>query len=763
MYRISYGAPRPFDVDLDALDDVALVGLQMHANEWFARRARVLLQERGAGARALESLRALLLRHPEERVRLRALWTLYAVGGLDAASMRAAQRDPSPALRAWCLQLGLERPGALAGFEHLPAAADPDPLVRLYAAAGLQRLPLEERWELASRLAAHGEDAGEPNLPHVLWYGAAELVEADPERALLLARACAIPLFAEHTARRAAELKDGLEPCVRAIGDETEPTRRAALFTGLERALAGMRDAAAPPSWPRVRAELEQDPALAPRLAAIALAFGEVNDAGALARTLADPDAPRAEREQALAALLRVADPGLAPLCHELLQDAGLAGPALRALAALGDAATPARVLAAWGGLDAGLRRDAASALAGRAAWADELLSALERGELARSELSASAVRSIQSHGDPELDRRAAALFGTLRSTPAEKATRIAELKAEFPAEVLAAADLPRGRALFAETCAKCHRLFGSGGDIGPDLTGSNRADLGYLLHNLVDPSAEVGRDYLATVAWLSDGRVVSGLLRSQTPSAVTLCTESETLVLSRGEIEELVASELSTMPEGLLDGLDKHARRDLFAYLGSPSQVPRRLQPGEERELFDGATLAGWIGDPALWSVEGGEIVGRSAGLAENAFLRSEALLADFRLTLAVRLAGDAGNGGIQFRSRELAGGDVAGYQADIGPGYWATLYEEHGRGPLAQAAVPPPLRPGDWNTYSITAVGTRIRLELNGTRTVDLDDSQAAHAAREGILALQLHAGGPTEIRFRDLRLELDPKLED
>jgi hypothetical protein len=97
-----------------------------------------------------------------------------------------------------------------------------------------------------------------------------------------------------------------------------------------------------------------------------------------------------------------------------------------------------------------------------------------------------------------------------------------------------------------------------------------------------------------------------------------------------------------------------------------------------------------------------------------------------------------------------------VSGYQADIGPGWWGKLYEEHGRGLLVDVSAEEHLRRGDWNDYEILAIGGRLRLRLNGVTCVDLEDPQGA---RSGILALQLHSGGPTEVRFRGFELELDP----
>ncbi len=312
------------------------------------------------------------------------------------------------------------------------------------------------------------------------------------------------------------------------------------------------------------------------------------------------------------------------------------------------------------------------------------------------------------------------------------------------------------GRAVFAKTCAQCHVLFGTGGNVGPELTGSNRGDLDYLLANVYDPSALIGKDYQAHVVATKDGRVLTGIVRSEDQDAITLVTANETLVVPKGEVEERPTSEASMMPEGLWANLPDHEVRSLLAYLASPAQVPALATPDTARALFNGRDLAGWIGDPKLWAVEGGEIVGRTAGIGHNAFLRSDLAAADFRLTLQVKLVANEGNSGIQFRSQALPEGEVKGYQADVGPGWWGKLYEENGRGMLWDKSGEPAVKAGEWNTYEVVAIGPRIRTSINGHPCVDLDDPTGA---RRGIIAFQLHAGGPTEVRFKDISLELDP----
>ena len=140
--------------------------------------------------------------------------------------------------------------------------------------------------------------------------------------------------------------------------------------------------------------------------------------------------------------------------------------------------------------------------------------------------------------------------------------------------------------------------------------------------------------------------------------------------------------------------------------------------------------------------------------GLRKNEFLVSDFEASNFRLSLEVKLLGNRGNSGVQFRSRALTNGSVEGYQADIGAGWWGKLYEEHGRGLLWDKSGEVHLKSGQWNQYVIEADGTKVRTYLNGNLCVDLDDPEGATS---GIFALQLHSGGATEVRFRNLKLEV------
>jgi hypothetical protein len=174
---------------------------------------------------------------------------------------------------------------------------------------------------------------------------------------------------------------------------------------------------------------------------------------------------------------------------------------------------------------------------------------------------------------------------------------------------------------------------------------------------------------------------------------------------------------------------------------------------------LFDGQSLAGWEGDDKLWKAEGEMIVGDSPGIKQNAFLATTKSFGDFELRLEFRLRKGEGNSGIQFRSQRVAeSSEVSGYQADIGEKYWGCLYDESRRNKVlvqAPAELERALDKGGWNSYVIRAVGNRIVLSLDGITTVIYRENDPA-IAREGIIALQVHAGGPLRVEFRRLRIK-------
>ena len=181
--------------------------------------------------------------------------------------------------------------------------------------------------------------------------------------------------------------------------------------------------------------------------------------------------------------------------------------------------------------------------------------------------------------------------------------------------------------------------------------------------------------------------------------------------------------------------------------------------EPGS-RTLFNGKDLAGWEGDTTLWKVEGEAIVGDSPGIKHNQFLCTKEEFGDFELKLEFRVKDGAGNTGVQFRTKKIPDStEVSGYQADLGDKYWGCLYDESRRNKILVSASPDlekVLKKSDWNEYAIRAEGDHITLKINGVTTVDYKEPEA-EIARSGIIALQVHSGGPMRVDFRNIRIKV------
>lgn len=202
--------------------------------------------------------------------------------------------------------------------------------------------------------------------------------------------------------------------------------------------------------------------------------------------------------------------------------------------------------------------------------------------------------------------------------------------------------------------------------------------------------------------------------------------------------------------------GAPDTGRRDQARKLATG--IPPHAAP---RPLFAGQSLAGWEGNPSVWRVRDGAIVGGSLdGNPQNEFLATTQTYADFVLRLEYKLAGTEGfiNGGVQFRSTRVAppAAEMRGYQADIGAGHSGCLYDESRRNQFLARASDEKIRqleiPGEWNRYEVRCLGRRLQIVLNGEKTVDYTETDPA-IPRDGLIALQIHGACKAEISFRNL----------
>ena len=332
-----------------------------------------------------------------------------------------------------------------------------------------------------------------------------------------------------------------------------------------------------PANWPAVSAELihSDDPAIREAATTLALTFGDPAAMADLRKRVESRQEPASSRAKALDALVEHHAPGLAPVLHELLGEPDMRKAALHGLAAYDDSATPKLILGLYSKLTADEKPAAVATLASRVGYALDLLDAVESKSIPRTDVSAFAARQMYALGDRRVTGRLKTVWGEVRDTPADKQRQLAKYKGQLTPAALKNADLKNGRLVFSKACQSCHRLYGEGATIGPDLTGSNRPDLDYLLSNIIDPSAEVARDYRMSVVNTQSGRVVTGIVLERSPARLVVQTATEKVIVSAEDVESVKDSALSLMPDGQLDALSREQVRDLVAYLMAKTQVP--------------------------------------------------------------------------------------------------------------------------------------------------------------------------------------------
>ena len=389
----------------------------------------------------------------------------------------------------------------------------------------------------------------------------------------------------ESAGNRGPDNRGGLVAVLRLLGDVDDAAIQQDLLTGTLEGLVGRRRVSMPSVWPGIYRRLQASRREQVRELALQLAirfddpraFEMLRDRAANART------SPVLRQRAIAVLVASKDAELPPLLLRQLSDKATRRAALRGLAEYNHRDTVASILRVYSDLDGPARQDALQTLAARKEWARQLLGAVESEHIPRRDVTAYTVRQLRSLGDRDLTRRIGEVWGSVQATPADKQRQIDAHKRYLKPSDLARSDPVAGRVLFQRICAGCHRLFGEGTAVGPDITGSQRSNLQYLMENIVAPNAAVAKDFQMELVATTGGRVITGLVIAEDGRSITVQTVNEKIVVPTDEIDQRKKSSLSLMPEGLLRKLAKQDIRNLVAYLSGPHQVPLPSPSGDK------------------------------------------------------------------------------------------------------------------------------------------------------------------------------------
>ena len=597
IYRLVHGRPAPRGpVDVDRLDSAGLKAALFATDQWWSRAAVRAWQRRAIDGADLDDDTAWLCGQARAAAdplhRLRALWALAAIGACVGESgdtmLLDTLADSDPFVRAWAVRLLVDdaspagRQPSAAVVERLVALAAKDPAapVQLHLASAIGRLDDDAAWRLARAIAAHAQHAADPLLPKLVWYGLAASVSRRADDAVGLAATTPLPQLRRNVARLLAggvETRPAPVAALFAAAADGDRERQADIVRGVADGLRGWRRAAPPPGYAAAAARIRAGctPDTRDALDELDVLFGAGRGVEAVRAIAVDASAPAEARRRAIRTLVSTTPADGATLLQRLLTDRVVIAEVLAGLARYDHADTPKLALAHARSYSPEDRAALVDLLASRPAYAARLLDALEAGTVRPEEVSAYHARQIADFGDEPLTARLGKLWGQVRVSDADKRRLIDRWRRDLTADALAAADRSHGRAIFARDCAACHVLFGAGRKLGPDLTGSNRRNLDYLLENVIDPGASVGAGFRAVTFTLADGRAVTGVISAADDRTVTVQTAQAALVLDRRDIEMETVQQQSLMPDGLLSKLSYDDVRDLVGYLTSADQVP--------------------------------------------------------------------------------------------------------------------------------------------------------------------------------------------
>ncbi len=557
-------ACRP-DYPLPLPEDVSPVTLLESRNGWWRRLGqRLIVQEQRRDLE--EEIRKLARSAPLAETRVQALWTLQGIGRLTADDVCRGLDDPHPRVRENALRLvetlgapselreptvaRLGDPSAAVVFQAVLTSGEyPDVPVSAYADVlrrfpddGWMRLAVgcsagDRAWPLIRALVAGSSAATRANRAELLEF-LGELVggknDSDEIRALLAWCSDDSPLSGDSLYALLAGLANGLA---------RRRSRLAKYFTD----------------------PLAQK--LADRL---------VTETRTLLR---EAPAPTPPVRRAVALLSEVPGPAASELLASVVRSDRMRPElrvlAIHALGRRGEASLPPLLLDRWRRMTLAERRAVVEVLARRRAYVTALIEALENGTVTPAEIGTARLQQLRRSLPGPLRERLEKVIARYR--PPERTAVIERYRVALRLKP----DFARGRELFREKCATCHKVAGMGNDVGPDISDTRTRTSESLLVDILDPNRAIDADYVNYLVVTKDGRVYTGIIAGETATAITLvrgANEKDTIL--KEQIEEIVSSGKSLMPEGFEQELSPQDLADIIGYLKNWRYIEQDREP---------------------------------------------------------------------------------------------------------------------------------------------------------------------------------------
>ncbi|MCR9293596.1 MAG: c-type cytochrome [bacterium] len=551
-----------------------------HPNKWLRRRS--VLELGWKGKTSPESLQK-LVNLVDQTGSLESLWAIHLLNQLTGSLSERWMQHPSPDIRRWVTRLLGDRHESHPGLVEL-AANESDVQVRSQLAATARRLNHAVGLGIVAQLLKHDEDLQDPHMPLMLWWAVESHAEDWPaieglvsNRELwerpLMRQAIAGRLMQRYAATGSAA---DLEFCCQLLKAAPNQESRELLIEGFNQAFQGRT---MPPLPDYLVQELKAYQ-VARGDSGLVLAIQQ-GDAEACDQGLQQLRQPQTDSGLRIALARAFGDYKFAPAQSTLLQLAtgGLGGSpalqrvALQSLTRYDDIAIAKAIAQAFDNsipAEHALRETGCRTLASRKDWALVLLNEINSWRLPATAIPPDVIQRLRTYADNQIIREVEQAFGPAAEISApEQAQEIERLTQMLTQSVGNADD---GAQLFAERCGKCHRLFGQGATIAPELDNYDRMNLKFWLPAIVAPSLEIREGYQSYLALTADDRVVTGMISAEDGNSVTLRTaDNQEILLAREDLLELRALPTSLMPEDSLKDLEAQQIRDLFAYLTRP------------------------------------------------------------------------------------------------------------------------------------------------------------------------------------------------
>lgn len=553
-------------------------------NEWFAREARRILAERRDGT-IVPQLLNITLSSTNSHVQLESLWALYVSGGFNEATAAKLLHHSNAAVRKWTVRfLGDARNISTSTRDALIELAQKESSapVRAQLACAAKRLPGDDALPIIRELVQRTEDANDPCIPLLDWWAIENKAITSRDAVLKLfseGRLWQTPIVTntilERLARRYAAEND-LDACMtllRAPGAHGQLSRLAPILKGMESGLVAVTTV--PALFTAWVATNSSETIKDVRVIRLGVRFHDDALAQIAQKLIEDEKTAKADRISLIESLGQNGNPKFLQQLLKILRDTkseAIRNAALSAVERYSEPRIATELIALYAHSTSPTRTQIINALCSRPTWASQLVSSVESKNISAKDVALDNVRQIAT--TKALLPRIEKIWGKVQSSsPAEKQNTINRLKLVIHPSGAAGRDATgnpaEGKKIFQKTCAVCHTLFNEGNKIGPDLTGIDRKNIDFLLLNIVNPSAYIRPEYVNFDIETKDDQNLSGLVVDSSPGSITvLDRNNQKHTISRDNLRSLRESQLSLMPEGLLESLKPKELIDLFSYL---------------------------------------------------------------------------------------------------------------------------------------------------------------------------------------------------